>query len=205
MPDRRLAPLAGEAAAPEDVLSFWLDEIEPKDWYQGGAALDDRIRDRFEPVWSQARAGGLRRWRTCPRGALAYLILTDQFPRNMFRDTAGAFATDALALRAAKHAISLGWDQAIEGGARQFFYLPFEHSEVGSEQHRAVRLILERLDGTETLLHARAHRAVIRRFGRFPYRNAALGRRSTEAEAAMVEAGGYGPLLRSLQEADAAA
>ncbi len=164
---------------PDHVLGFWLEELEEKDWYVGGEALDARIRDRFADLWQQARAGRLDGWETSPRNVLAYLILTDQFPRNMWRGHADSFATDAVARTAAKRAIDLGWDTRIEGAARQFFYLPLMHSECLVDQDRCVRLIATRMPGADSsLLHAKAHREVIRRFGRFPYRNAALGRDS---------------------------
>ena len=182
---------------PDDVVRFWTKTHGPEDWYAADAAFDAAIRDAFGPAWRQARDGGFRDWLSRPRGALAYLVLTDQFPRNMFRGSADAFATDDLARRAAKQAIRQGFDLAVEGAERQFFYLPLEHSESGPDQHRAVRLIATRLGDAETLRHARAHREVIRRYGRFPYRNAALGRRSTPAEDAMIAAGGYGGVLRS--------
>ncbi|WP_308915300.1 DUF924 family protein [Jannaschia sp. LMIT008] len=185
----------------EDVLSFWLEECGPDDWYRSDDDLDAKIRSRFEDTWSAARAGGLQHWRCGARGTLAYLILTDQFPRNMFRGRAQAFATDRLALHAAKYGIHRGLDRQIDGPPRQFFYLPLEHAETGPDQHRAVRLIAGRLDSPQTLLHARAHREVIRRYGRFPYRNEALGRTSTPEERAMVEAGGYGAVVRELQDA----
>ena len=184
---------------PEAVLRFWLEEREPADWYRASDALDAEIRDRFRTAWDRARGGGLRSWSTRPKGALAFLVLVDQFPRNMFRGTARAFATDALALAAAKNAIRRGLDLRVDAPARQFFYLPLEHSETTPDQHRAVRLIATRLDAPETLLHARAHRAVIRRYGRFPHRNDALGRPNTAAERTMIEAGGYGAVVNEMR------
>lgn len=187
----------GDEAA--EVLAFWLDEVGPEGWYGGGEDLDARIRDRFLPLWQCAVAGALSLWLTHPSGALAYCIVTDQFPRNMFRGTARAFATDGIARGAACMAVDHGWDLRIDPPGRQFFYLPFEHSESRTDQDRAVRLIAQRMPGAaETLLHARAHREVIRRFGRFPHRNEALGRRPTGEEAAWLEAGGYGRTVREL-------
>jgi uncharacterized protein (DUF924 family) len=178
-------------AGREEVLHFWLDELDEADWYAGGDALDARIRERFEPLWERARAGELTDWRDTPEGTLAYLILTDQFPRNMFRGTAKAFATDALALEAAKAAIDDCRDWLIDMPERQFFYLPLEHSEELADQDRAVRLIATRMRAPVTLLHARAHRWVIDRFGRFPYRNDALGRETRPSEERFLQSGGY--------------
>ncbi|MCK0167065.1 DUF924 domain-containing protein [Jannaschia sp. S6380] len=184
---------------PDDVLRFWLEDCGPEDWYRQDDALDARIRDRFEVTWQAARRGGIDTWFKNARGSLAFLILTDQFPRNMFRGTPDAFATDELARRIATRAVDRKFDLQIEEPGRQFFYLPFEHSECLADQERAVRLICSRMDAPETLLHARAHRQVIRTFGRFPFRNEALGRTSSEREAAFLADGGYGAVVRELQ------
>lgn len=183
-----------------DVLRFWLEECGPQDWYVGGAELDARIRDRFGPAWEAARAGRLSAWEHSAADSLALLILTDQFPRNMFRDDGRAFATDPLARDVALRALDRGFDRATDLPHRQFFYLPFEHSESLPDQERAVRLIAARMDAPETLLHARAHRDVIRRFGRFPFRNAALGRTSTAPERAFLDEGAYGAVVRRLRD-----
>ena len=187
---------------PEDILSFWLKEVEPKEWYIGSEGLDARIRDRFGDTWEEARKGGCGAWLRDPRHALAYVILTDQFPRNMFRGDPRAFVTDTVARRAAKTAIGRAWDLRVAEPGRQFFYMPLMHSESLVDQDRAIRMFLLRMPegGDQNLLHARAHREIIRRFGRFPYRNAALGRESTAAEAAFVAAGGYPALVREMGE-----
>jgi uncharacterized protein (DUF924 family) len=189
--------------SPDDVLRFWLDETGPKGWYEASDTLDQAIRERFGTAWENARAGAYGLWLTYPSGTLAYVILTDQLPRNMFRGAARAFATDRAALTAAKVAINRGWDMRIDEPARQFFYLPLMHSENLCDQERCVRLICERMPehGPSNLLHARAHREVIRRYGRFPYRNAALGRPSTAPERAFEEKGGYGALVREVKQA----
>lgn len=184
--------------AAQDILDFWLDEIGPKGWYASDPALDARIRDRFGELWERGRTGGLDLWRCNPRSILALIVLLDQFPRNMFRDDARAFASDAKAISTAKTAIAHGYDRAFESPGRQFFYLPLMHSESISEQERAVRLFLLHLGRNDSLRHARAHREVIRRFGRFPYRNAALGRASTPAETAFLEAGGYRSVVQAM-------
>ncbi|MFZ3581930.1 DUF924 family protein [Loktanella sp. DJP18] len=189
----------------QDVLTFWLDDCVPEDWYKQDDALDARIRDGFLATWERAAEGHLGLWLTCPSEALAYVILSDQFPRNMFRGRAEAFSTDTLAMAAAKMAIDRDWDLRIDPPARQFFYLPLMHSENLADQDRAVRLFHTRMPdaGGGNLDHARAHRAIIRNFGRFPYRNDALDRATTEAEAVFMAEGGYGAMLRQIQAMDA--
>lgn len=191
---------------PDDVLKFWLDDVGAKGWYAQSDALDASIRERFLDAREKARSGTCGLWMTYPAGTLAYIILMDQFPRNMFRGDANSFATDRHALAATKAAIERKWDMAIDEPARQFFYLPLMHSENLPDQDRCIRLICERMPqtGDGTLLHAQAHREVIRQFGRFPYRNAALDRKSTLPEAAYLKAGGYAYTLRQLQQKDAA-
>lgn len=192
----------------DEVLRFWLDETGPDGWYGGGEALDAEVAARFSGTIEAAAAGALSLWLTHPSGALAYCIAADQFPRHVFRGEERAFATDPLARGAAIAAIRQGWDRRIDAPARQFFYLPFMHSELLPHQDRSVRLIADRLPeeagGGSNLLHARAHREVIRRFGRFPYRNEALGRQTTAGEARWLEAGGYGATVRGLQAGAAA-
>lgn len=186
-------------AISDDILNYWLDEIGPEGWYRGDKALDDDIRARFEDVWdeNQEGAGGL--WLTDARGSLAYILLMDQFSRNMFRDEGKAFASDPSARAAAKAAIDRDWDLQIAEPARQFFYLPFMHSESLIDQDRGIELIGERMPetGAGTLEHAQVHRAIIRKFGRFPYRNAALGRTMTTAEQVFLDAGAYGAAFRA--------
>jgi len=174
------------------LLDFWLDEIGSKRWYAQDDALDGAIRERFEPLWRKARGNKLGDWAETPRGALALLILLDQFSRNMFRGEGLAFSTDKRALRIAKQAVAEGHDLRIPNPERQFFYLPYMHSEDLTDQHACVALIGER--GPQgNLFHAHAHRAVIERFGRFPYRNTALGRENTPAEQAYIDAKSYAP------------
>lgn len=185
---------------PDDILRYWLDDVGPKGWYGGGADLDADISARFQRTWQAASDGACGLWLTYPAGTLAYIILTDQFPRNMFRDDGKSFSTDRFGLAAAKIAIGRDWDLRISEPARNFFYLPLMHSENLMDQDRAVRLILTRmpLADPSTLLHAKAHREVIRSFGRFPHRNAALGRRTTVAEQVHLDAGAYGAVFREL-------
>lgn len=188
---------------PDEVTGYWLDQLTPADWYKSDPELDAQIRTRFEDLWQRAQGGQLSGWLTDAGSALAFIILTDQFPRNMFRDSGKAFATDGLALAAAKKAIAHGWDMAIPEPARQFVYMPLMHSECLADQDRCVRLMLTRMPetGSSNLAHARAHRQVIREFGRFPYRNAALGRVSRAEETAYLAAGGYGYTFNTLQQA----
>lgn len=185
----------------ESLLAFWLDEIGPEGWYRKDAALDQRIRNDFEAVWDRTLTGDCLGWTAYPRSTLALLILLDQFPRNMFRDDPRAYSTDRRGLAVAKQAIVRGWDKRIDGPARQFFYLPLMHSECLEDQDRCVRLMLERMpeEGGDNLVHARAHREVIRRFGRFPTRNQDLGRTSSQKEMHYLGNGGYGALVNELR------
>lgn len=188
----------------ESVLSYWLDEIGPDGWYKGGEALDADIRERFEPTWRALTEGSLGLWLTYPSGTLAYIIVADQFSRNMFRDGPQAFATDAPALAAAKMAIAKSWDLKIDEPARQFFYMPLMHAECLADQERCVRLMLTRMpvSGEANLIHAKAHREVIRKFGRFPTRNEALARDNKSTEQEYLDNGGYGGVVRALELAD---
>jgi len=177
----------------ERVLSFWLDEVGPEGWWKPDPDLDRLIRSRFVDLWDDAVADALWHWMHHPRGSLALIVLVDQFPRNMFRGHAAAFQSDPLARRAAKYALDRGHDLAVDEPGRQFFYLPLEHSESLQDQNRAARLMMTRLpaispEGVDACLR---HREVIRRFGRFPSRNAALGRPDTLAELAYRAEGGY--------------
>ena len=181
-----------------EVLTFW-QEAGPESWYRQDAPFDRTIRDRFGALWDLACAGGCDHWAMGPKGALALIVLTDQFPRNMFRDSPRAFASDARALRIAASALNHGWDLRLVEPMRQFFYLPFMHSEMLTDQDRSVRLFKARMATGDNLLHARAHREVIRRYGRFPYRNAALGRISTPQEDVFLASGGYGAIVQELQ------
>jgi uncharacterized protein (DUF924 family) len=181
-----------------EVLTFW-EEAGPAMWYKQDDGFDRTIRDRFGALWDAAAEGACDGWAAGPRGALALLILLDQFPRNMFRQSPRAFATDARALRFADMALGQGWDMRVAPPLRQFFYLPFMHSEQLTHQDRGVRLFKARMEAGDNLLHARAHREVIRRYGRFPYRNAALGRVSTPAEDSFLSGGGYGAIVRELE------
>ena len=189
---------------PVEVLEFWLGEIGPEGWYAGGDEIDALCRERFGDLWQAAHDGGLEHWVEGTVGTLAYLILTDQIPRNIHRGTALAFATDPLARAAAKKAVAEGWDLNAPEPERQFFYMPFEHSEDAADQALSVAYMLERLPAEpDNLLHARAHQAIILRYGRFPTRNAALGRASSPEEQAYLDQGGYAALVKALKDSHA--
>jgi uncharacterized protein (DUF924 family) len=183
----------------DEIIDFWVNEIGPKGWYNGPPALDETIRNRFMTDWKTARDGGFLEWKETAKGCLGYLILTDQFPRNMFRDDPRAFETDPKALDIANYAIAAEFDLEIGPPAQQFFYLPFEHSEKSSDQMRSVNLVITRMPDDNALLHANAHQEIIHQFGRFPYRNKALGRISTEVEQAFLDNNGYFGIIQKLQ------
>ena len=184
---------------PVEVLEFWLQEIGPSGWYKGGEEIDLACT-RLADLWQAAHDGGLEHWVDGTVGTLAYLILTDQIPRNIHRGTALAFATDPLARAAARKAVAEGWDMNAPEPERQFFYMPFEHSEDAADQALAVKLLTERVaSDPEMALHARAHQKVIDRFGRFPTRNQALGRPSTPDEQAYLDQGGYMAVVNQLK------
>ncbi len=189
---------------PVEILDYWLGDVGPEGWYRGGEDLDGTIRDRFGDVWRAALEGGLEHWVDGPAGTLAYLILCDQFSRNMHRGKAEAFATDPQARAAARKAIAEGWDMEAPEPERQFFYMPFEHSEDSVDQDFAVACMVERMPSEPDLtLHARAHREIIATFGRFPFRNTALGRETTAQEAEFMAQGAYGALVERLRKSHA--
>lgn len=167
------------------VTAFWFG-LEPSRWFGKDAAFDAELRQRFGALLDTAQAGGLKDWLDSPEGALAYVLVTDQFPRNIRRDSAAAFAADPLALAAAEAAVSQGFDRLLEPVRRVFLYLPFEHAEDLARQDRAValftRLAEEHPDMAYYLDYAVRHREVIARFGRFPHRNKLLDRASRADE-----------------------
>ena len=167
-----------------NVLEFWFRR-DRKQWFEKNPALDEEIRARFLPLYETAFKNGLEWWKRAPRSGLALVILLDQFPRNMFRGSAKAFAADPLARDAARVILDNGWDKAMTPDERMFAYLPFEHSESLADQERCLVLMKEIApfpDTADLPKWAEAHLAIIRRFGRFPHRNAALGRASTPEE-----------------------
>ncbi len=176
------------AVMPADVTGFWRD-AGPQRWFRKDDAFDDAFRARFLGAHEQAAAGALDDWAATADGALALLILLDQFPRNAFRGTARMFATDAQALRVARTALAAGFDQQTATDLRNFFYLPFMHAESLPEQDRAVELT--RALGDDSAEAALTHRQIIERFGRFPHRNALLGRATTPMEQRFLDDGGF--------------
>jgi len=168
-----------DSLSAEDVLRFWFD-ANPKDWFAKNPAFDEAIRDRFLALHESAAAGRLASWETSPRDCLALVIVLDQFPRNMFRGSARAFATDAQARAAARRILERAWDRAMSRDERLFAYLPFEHSESPEDQDLSCELMKD-FDEKQRA-YAERHRDIIRRFGRFPHRNAILGRENTAAE-----------------------
>ena len=190
-------------ANPRDILDFWFlppgaeGHGQPRMvWFRKDATFDEAIRARFLPDVEAALAGKLEEWIATPQGAQALLIVLDQFTRNLFRGEARCFAGDAAALRVAEMVIGKGWDQAMNVVERTFVYLPFEHSEVLADQERSLALFSALAAGNPSaagfLDYAQRHHEVIVRFGRFPHRNAALGRPSTEAEIAYLALPGSG-------------
>lgn len=176
------------------VLDFWLSEIGPEGWYVASDDVDEQIRTRFGGLVAQAVAGKLDGWTETADGTLALLILIDQFSRNLHRGKAEAFAGDARARHIARAAVAKNDDLKLPEPGRQFFYLPFEHSESLADQDWSVALFKARMSvGDEMMWHIEQHREMIRRFGRFPFRNEALGRVSTAEEAAFMTDGGYMP------------
>jgi uncharacterized protein (DUF924 family) len=178
----------GSIATPSDVLAFWR-EAGPDRWFTKDDAFDASVRDKFLATYEAAAAGELGAWEATPEGALALVIVLDQFPRNLFRGDARCFATDPLARAAASRALKRGYDQDVAAAERGFLFLPFMHSEDIGDQERCVALYREA--GDENLSHAEQHRDIIRRFGRFPHRNALLGRTTTPEEQAFLDDGGF--------------
>jgi uncharacterized protein (DUF924 family) len=176
-----------------DVIAFWRD-AGPTRWFRKNEAFDRAFRERYLAAHEAAARGELDGWRATADGALALCILLDQFPRNAFRGTPRMFATDAKAREVARAAVRDGFDLQTDEPLRQFFYLPFTHSERLKDQELCVELTSRIADASlreESLRYARMHRDIIARFGRFPHRNAVLGRATTPGEQAFLENGGF--------------
>ena len=178
-----------DVVGPKDVLAFWT-AAGPDKWFERDAAFDAEIARRFFAAWHAAAGSKLAKWEDTPEGALALTIVLDQFPRNMFRGHARVYATDAAACAVADRALARGFDREVPLHLRRFFYLPFMHSESLPDQERSVALA-RRLGEGDYVKYAEQHAGIIRRFGRFPHRNAVLGRVSTPQEQAFLDGGGF--------------
>lgn len=181
------------AATPQDVIGFWRT-AGPQKWFARSEAFDAAIALRFEPVHHAAARGEYDRWAATAEGALALLILLDQFPRNLYRNSAHAFATDPLARKIARTAVEAGLHLEVEPALRPFFFLPFEHSEDLADQAFSCALCEAHREATgeaDTLKWALVHQEIIERFGRFPHRNRMLGRQTTVEEQAFLDEGGF--------------
>lgn len=174
---------------PADIVSFWR-EAGPEKWFKPDDDLDRTIRSRFLTVHEAAARGELAGFEDSAEGALALMILLDQFPRNMFRGSARTFATDPLARAVATRAIARGFDRATDETMRPFFFLPFMHSEALADQDRCVQLYAT-LGNADLTKWATLHRDVVAKFGRFPHRNGVLGRETTPAERDFLDRGGF--------------
>jgi uncharacterized protein (DUF924 family) len=174
---------------PDELLAFWRDAGSER-WYTKDAAFDEEVRHRFFSLWQKATTGELSSWETSDDGALALVIVLDQFSRNMFRDDARTYSTDPQALEVASRAIARGVDTRIEPGLLEFLYMPFMHSEQLSDQQRCVELF-RKAGNTDNIGYAQDHAEIVRRFGRFPHRNRILGRATTPEERAFLDSGGF--------------
>ena len=170
------------------MIDFWR-EAGPKRWFAKDPEFDRAFRERFAAAFARAARGELDAWEQTADGALALILLLDQYPRNSFRGTPRMYATDAAARELATRAVAAGFDRQVEPALQLFVILPFGHSESLADQERAVELA--RRLGPPNLEHAEHHRDIVRQFGRFPHRNAILGRASTDAERRYLENGGY--------------
>ena len=177
-------------AHPNDVIGFWR-HAGPQKWFKKVSAFDEAIRLKFEPVHHRAARGEYDAWAESLDGALALLILLDQFPRNLYRNSAHAFATDPKARSIARAAVEAGFDRQADPALRNFFYLPFEHSEDLADQDFCLALTTKAGD-PDNIKWAAIHHDIIVRFGRFPHRNGALGRATTPQEQEFLDEGGFG-------------
>lgn len=172
----------------EQVLHFWFDELSSDNWFRSSATVDEQVIERFQELWEEQKSKVAPDFLETPETALAAIILFDQFPRNMFRNTAEAFATDHLALQIAEKAIDLELGHQLTDYQRMFVYMPFMHSENLDDQTRSLGLFTT-LGIEENIKFAKAHRDVIVKYGRFPHRNAVLGRETRPEEQAAIDEG----------------
>lgn len=184
-----------------EILTFWFKELEPGKRFNGGEEVDNQVREKFLRIYEDATRGKLNHWKNTPEGSLALILVLDQFSRNMFRGSSKSFEFDHLARQVAERAIEMNFDLEHEIERRGFYYLPFMHSENPRDQARCVELISTRLgeNGRQTLVHAKVHEYIINEFGRFPYRNEALNRITSDKESAWLEEGGYMKAVRLIE------
>ena len=175
---------------PDDIINFWL-QAGPQIWFKKDDAFDQSVKEKFQTLPDQIIEGQYDHWQTNPNGMLASVIALDQFPRNIHRDTARAFAYDEAARKYAKTAIDQQWDQQVRGELKAFFYLPFMHSEDINDQQYCLD-IYNKAGDEDGADYARRHMELIEKYGRFPHRNAILGRKSTPEELAYLNTEGAG-------------
>lgn len=180
---------SNDAVTPADILAFWREAGRDR-WYEKDDAFDTEVRRRFLDLWHRAAAGELSSWEASDDGALALVIVLDQFPRNMFRGDPRTYASDPLAREVAGRAIARGVDARIDPVLVEFIYMPFMHSEHLPDQLRCVELFRQ-TGNADNLGYAERHADIVRRFGRFPHRNRVLGRTTTADEQAFLDAGGF--------------
>lgn len=184
---------------PQEVIECWRDEVGASNWYAQSDDIDQLIRERFATLHRRLNDGVYEDWVDTAQGALAIIIVLDQFSRNLYRDDARAFESDYRAREIAQSAIDAGFDKEFDVDMRQFFYMPFCHSEIWADQEFAVEAG-EKAGLTNNMLDFKIHREIIARFGRFPYRNDVLGRETTEEEQAFLDSGGYGMIRQELSK-----
>lgn len=175
----------------QSILSFWFEELTPAQWWQKSRVLDDDIRRRFGDLHRLACLGELFEWRTHAQGRLAEIIVLDQFSRNMYRDQPEAFAADGMALVLAQEAITAGAERGLTREQRVFLYMPMMHSE-SLKVHDVALALFEKNGAADNLTFEQRHRDIVVRFGRYPHRNAILGRESTAEERAFLQQPGSG-------------
>ncbi len=166
---------------PQQIVDFWFSAAVSKLWFKSTPEFDRQLRDDYEATWQQARDGEFDHWRDSAVGCLALVIVLDQFPLNMFRGDALCYSTEAASIEVARHALAQGFDRELDGKQRAFLYMPFMHSEALEDQQLALELF-DQPGLEDNLRFARHHHDIVSRFGRFPHRNAALGRVNTPAE-----------------------
>ena len=176
---------------PQEIIGFWFEERVRKHWWRRDSLLDREIHRRFFSLHRRARSGLLAAWRSTPQGRLAEIIVLDQFSRNLFRDSAEAFAQDKLARKLTYDALAANADQSLEPGQRSFLYMPLMHSESLADHEKAVQLYSSHADLSHSLEFELKHKAIIDRFGRYPHRNATLGRNSTAEELEFLQQPGF--------------